>query len=115
LFPQRADLMACALQHRLGFALLGGDADVNPADVLRIARVAGKAAMPPTWAFHGVDDGVLDCEVLRTFAARAKEVFGEDVPLKETYIPGDHGVGNALHADADWIKDGLNWIEAYWP
>jgi acetyl esterase/lipase len=110
LFPERGDLMACVLQHALAYELLGGDPDMNL--VALLGHI--KTPPPPTWLFHGTDDANVDFAETRAFAARVKDVYGPDVQLKETYVPGAHGVGNDDSMDGGWIRDGLEWIGQYW-
>jgi hypothetical protein len=108
--PARGALMACSMQNRMSYGLLGGDAEVNPTEVLGFVQ----RAPPPIWAFHGTEDSIVPTDVLRTFAQRARELYGGELVLKETYIPGEHGVGNDLHMDAGWVHEGLEWIKTYW-
>jgi hypothetical protein len=109
-FPARGALMACSLQNQMSYELLGGDAEMNPMEVLSLVR----RTPPPIWAFHGTDDSVVHADLTRTFAQRARELYGDELVLKETYIPGEHGVGRDAHMDEGWVHEGLEWMKPYW-
>lgn len=112
--PYRLDLSSCSTTHGRTYNFIGTAPELNPLQVLNIVK--GKKNFPPTWAYHGTDDTILHYEGTTQFVAEAKAVFGSDIPIKETLIPGEHGVGLEVETrNEGWVKEGLDWLELYWP
>ena len=110
LFPARRDLIAAIAQQGKMESFFGANNELNPTILLWQA-----SACPPTWAFHSADDTISRPVILPTWMKEAREVFGGDVKVKETMIPGEHGVGTEMSREEAWAKDGLDWIEGFWP
>ena len=111
--PNRQNLSGCACQHGRMYKLLGTSPDLNPFQALSLVK--GKKDPPPVWAYHGIEDSRLQPEMTSKYVSETKAVFGEVVPVKETSIPGNHGVGVDINRDEGWVKEGLDWLESYWP
>jgi hypothetical protein len=109
--PARFELVWAAIQHGFIASAMRGAPELSALGALGLVK-----ALPPIWAHNGTADSVVDYRALLTFAARARELHGADVRLKETYVSGaEHGVGNNLHMGEGWVKEGLDWIKTYWP
>jgi hypothetical protein len=108
--PARMELTFAAVQHGFIVNAMQGALELSGVGALGLAK-----APPPIWAFHDMADSIVDYRALLLFTARARELHGAEVRLKETYVPdGEHGVGNELHMEEGWVKEGLDWISQYW-
>jgi hypothetical protein len=110
--PARLELAFAVAQHGFVVNAMRDAPELSGIGALELL----KAPPPPIWAFHGMADSLVDSAVLSLFATRARELHGKEVRLKETYIPGgEHSVGDDMHAEDGWVKEGLDWLKNYWP
>ena len=109
LLPARIELMAYVMQNARGNELMGNLPEMDPMKVLDMIKTA-----PPMWCFHGADDTIVPAELTRNFVDKAQSLLGKS-QIKGSYPSGDHGVGNELTVNDSWVKEGLQWVEKFWP
>jgi acetyl esterase/lipase len=114
LLPARGDIAIAATQHGIIADLMSAAPELSCRDTLSLVK--GTKALPAIWAFHGTADSIVHADNLRMFAERAREIYGDSVKLKETYVPdAEHGVGNGVHMKDGWVQEGLEWLRTSWP
>lgn len=111
--PARFEIVVCMMREGRALSLIGEAPELNPTEVLEL--VQGKKDFPPTFAYHGKDDTMMPADITAQWVDKAKATFGEGIAIKQTTPPGGHGVGGDLNRSEGWVKEGLDWLEAYWP
>ena len=111
--PDRFDITMCAIQQGKLSSFVGTEPEVNPAKVLGLVR--DRKDVPALWIYHGLDDTVVPVEISQAFVKQAKATFGNQLAIKETLIPGEHAVGDDVGRDEGWVREGLDWLQSYWP
>ena len=72
---------------------------------------------PPTWIVHGTDDSVIPVEGSYKYERHLRDKV-PNAKLHVHYEEGaDHGFDNdlSINLNTPWIKEGLKFIDKYWP
>jgi acetyl esterase/lipase len=87
--------------------------------LLPIFSVEDAVDLPPTLIIHGEQDEVVDVEDSRKFVEKVDDVMGNEVRKNVRLVTADGGHGfdtaaELTEEDADWLKEGLEWLEGKW-
>ncbi|KAK4507500.1 hypothetical protein PRZ48_001235 [Zasmidium cellare] len=101
------------LQQGLYPKYFGPDPRLYPLEQLEKAET-----FPPTWILHGTGDSVVPVEGTRVFEEAFRERGEREGwgPLKVTYREGaEHGFDLREGDEDGWRREGVQFIEKYWP
>jgi len=105
-------VLSMGLEGRFG-DFLGDERSLYPLEVLEDGWTS-KPALPPTWILHGKQDLAVPIEGTHRFVERL-QAHAATTPLHLTYEDGQHGFDEVTSSDTMWVKEGVQFIEKYWP
>lgn len=83
-------------------------------DMAGLEKVVDKKLMPPVWVVHGEQDSMCPPICATGFVEKWKECLAE-VPVLLSLRKGDHMFDVLEGMESEWIREGVEFVERFWP
>ncbi|KAH8659904.1 Alpha/Beta hydrolase protein [Xylariales sp. PMI_506] len=110
------ELLLCIVQQAYLSRLFGMGAGESKPTLEGIMETLekGEKSMVPVWIVHGTADSMCPSICSSSFVRHLQDVQPE-VPVHSSFLPGEHLFDVNTGRDADWVREGVLFLQEYWP